>query len=273
MPDVTTTLDTAVFLIIIGNFDTIEDSFRSCNLVRTHNHQHILGRKNAVLRKNIQNRVPCEKGLCKINQIRNNTVIGICPKTGKLKTVTGLGFTRSFFLMLFFRIPSGTVGIIFRIRSIGNNKNLNILIQSASCPERIPLIAVDLVECLADGYSSTFQLNMYKRQTIDKNRNIIAVIMLCAVVCANHTAQVALSAALGSIHLVLVDYLQPVIMDVLFIYKCNILGRTIITGQDLNIIFLYLPGLFHDMLIGIGNGIFEKVIPLCVRKLIAVQFL
>ena len=30
------------------------------------------------------------------------------------------------------------------------------------------------------------------------------------------------------------------------------------------LIFLYLPSLFHNMLIGIGNGIFKKVIPLCV---------
>ena len=82
--------------------------------------------------------------------------------------------------------------------------------------------------------------------------------MFCTVVCANR---------------ILIDYLQPVIMNVLFIYKRDILGRTIITGQNLDIIFLYFPGLFHDMLIGISNGIFEKVIPLYVRKLIVVQFL
>ena len=63
---------------------------------------------------------------------------------------------------------------------------------------------------------------------------------------------------------ILIDDLQPVIMDVLFIYECNILGKTIITGQNLDIVLLYLSGLFHDMLIGIGNGIFEKIIPLCV---------
>ena len=96
--------------------------------------------------------------------------------------------------------------------------------------------------------------------------------MPCTVLCANHTAQAAFFAACGSIHLVLIDDLQPVIMDILFIYECNILGRTVITSQDLYIILLYLPGLFHDMLIGISNGIFEKILPLCIRKLIVVQF-
>jgi len=191
----------------------------------------------------------CEKGLCKINQIRNHTVIGICPEAGKLKTVTGLGLTCSPFLMFLFRIPSGAVGIILCVCTIGNNKNLNIFIQSASRPERIPLVAVNLVECFTDGYTSAFQFNMHKRQTVYQYCNIIAVVMLCTIFRANH---------------ILIDDLQPVVMDVLFIYECNILGRTIITRQDLDIILLYLPGLFHDMLIWIGNSIFEKVIPLCV---------
>ena len=97
--------------------------------------------------------------------------------------------------------------------------------------------------------------------------------MFRTILCANNTAQTALSDASGSIHLVLIDDLQPVVMDVLFIYECNILGRTVITSQYLDIVLLYLPGLFHNMLIGIGNSIFEKVIPLCVRKLIVIQFL
>ena len=249
MPDVTSTLDTAVLLIIIGNFDTIENSLRSRNLVRPHDHQHILRCKNAVLRKDIQNRMLCEKSLCKINQIWNYTVIGICPEAGKLKTVTGLGLTCSPFLMLLFRIPSGAVGIILCICTIGNDKNLNVLIQSASCPEGIPLVAVNLVESLTDGNTSAFQFNMHKRQTVYQYCNIIAIVMLRTILCANH---------------ILIDDLQPVIMDILFIYECNILGRTVITGQDLYIILLYLPGLFHDMLIRISNGIFEEIIPFCV---------
>ena len=200
----------------------------------------------------------CEKSLCKINQIRDHTVIGICPEAGKLKTVTGLCLTCSPFLMFFFRIPSGTVGIILCVCTIGNNKNLNIFIQSASSPERIPLVAVNLIESLTNGYTSAFQFNMHKRQTIYQYGNIIAVVMFCTILCSNH---------------ILIDDLQPVVMDVLLIYKCNILGRTVITSQNLDIVLLYLPGLFHDMLIGIGNGIFEEIIPLCIRKLIVIQFL
>ncbi len=258
MPDVTATLNTAVLLIIVGNFDTIEDSLRGCDLVWTHNHQHILRRKNAIFCKDIQNRMLCEKGFCKINQIRNHTVIGICPETSKLKTITGLCLACSPLLMFFFCIPSGAVGIIFCVRTVGYDKNLNIFIQSASRPERIPLITIDLVKCLTNGNSSAFQFNMYKRQAIDQYCNIITVIIFCTFICANY---------------ILIDDLQSIVMDVLFIYECDILRGTIITSQNLNIVFLYFPGLFHDMLIGIGNSIFEKSIPFCVRKLIVVQLL
>ena len=189
----------------------------------------------------------CKKSLCKINQIRNHTVICICPEAGKFKTVTCFGLTCSPFLMFFFCIPPGTVGIILCVCTIGNDKNLNVLIQSASCPERLPLVAVNLVESLTDGNTSAFQFNMYKRQTVYQYCNIIAVVMLCTIFRTNH---------------ILIDDLQPVVMNVLFIYECNILGRAVITSQDLDIIFLYLPSLFHNMLIGIGNGIFEKIIPL-----------
>ena len=162
MPDVTATLNTAILFIIVGNFNTIEDSLRSRDLVWPHNHQHILRRKNTVFRKDVQNRMLCEKGFCKVNQIRNHTVIGICPEAGKLKTVTCLCLACSPLLMFLFRIPSGAVGIIFCVRTIGNDKNLNILIQSASSPERIPLITIDLIESLTNRNTSAFQFDMVK---------------------------------------------------------------------------------------------------------------
>ena len=80
-----------------------------------------------------------------------------------------------------------------------------------SCPKRLPLVAVDLVKCLTYGNTSALQFDMHKRQTINQYCNIITIIMFCAIVRANR---------------ILIDDLQPVVMDVLFIYECNILGRT-----------------------------------------------
>ena len=127
----------------------------------------------------------CKKGLGKVNQIRNNPVICIRPGTGKLKTVAGLRLACSPFLMFLFRIPSGAVRIIFCMRTIRNNKNLNILIQTMSCPKRLPLVAVDLVKCLPYGNTTVLQFDMHKRQTINQYCNVITIIMFCAIVRTN----------------------------------------------------------------------------------------
>ena len=50
--------------------------------------------------------------------------------------------------MFLFCIPSGTVRIILCVCTIGNDKKLDILIQSTSCPERIPLIAVVMLRTI-----------------------------------------------------------------------------------------------------------------------------
>ena len=53
-------------------------------------------------------------------------------------------------------IETGGVRVVFGIRTIGDNKYLNILEQPAAYPKAIPLIAVDLVERLLDGHTTPF---------------------------------------------------------------------------------------------------------------------
>ena len=97
-----------------------------------------------------------KKSLGKINQVRNHTVIGICPEAGKLKTIAGLGLTCAPLFMFLFCIPSGTVGIILCISAVGNNKNLNILIQSTTCPKRFPLVTINLIKSFTNSNTSAF---------------------------------------------------------------------------------------------------------------------
>ena len=94
---------------------------------------------------------------------------------------------------------------------------------------------------------------MNQRQTIDQNRHIISGIMCSAA------------------FFILIDYLQPVVVNVLFVNQGDIHGSAVLTGQVLHIIFLNFSGLFYDALIGIGNLAFEKAVPFLIRKLIAVQ--
>lgn len=42
----------------------------------------------------------------------------------------------------------------YLMRSVGNNKDLDILIQTASSPEAITVVAPDLIKCFLDGNAS-----------------------------------------------------------------------------------------------------------------------
>ena len=87
MPDISAALDRAVLLIICRYLNTVEDTLGSGDLIRTHNHQHILRGKNAIPCEDIQNGVLGKKGLCKVDQIGNYAVVRVSPKRCELKAV------------------------------------------------------------------------------------------------------------------------------------------------------------------------------------------
>ena len=198
----------------------------------------------------------CKECPGKVDQIRQHTVIRIGPVGGKLKAIAGLFLFRLAVFGVLDGIVAGAVGVVLGICAVGDHKNLHILIQAAARPERIPLVAVDLVERFPDGHPAPLQFHMNQWKAVDQKRHIIAVIMPRTV---------------RLLHLVLVDDLQAVVMDVLFIDQCDIFGTAIIPVQYLHIVFLNLPGLFGNVLVGVGNYITEKLLPLRIGKLVVVQ--
>ena len=97
------------------------------------------------------------------------------------------------------------------MRSVGDNKQLHILIQTACCPEAIPLVTLNLIKRFFQSNATAFQFDMYQRKSIHQNGHIVAVIVVAAV-----------------LH-ILIDDLQGIVMDVLLIYQSNVLAAAIIT--------------------------------------------
>lgn len=97
---------------------------------------------------------------------------------------------------------------------------------------------------------------MYQRQTVDQHRHIVAVVVLGPLLLT---------------HLILVDDLKAVVVDVLFIDERDVLGGAVVPPEHLHKVLLDLPGLFLDMLVGVGDGVEEKTLPLTVGKLVVVQ--
>ena len=102
---------------------------------------------------------------------------------------------------------AGRVGVIFCVRSVGDNKNLHIVEQAAARPKAVALVAVDLIECLADSYPATLQLHMNQRQSVDENGHIVTVIVGSALCLRNG---------------ILVDDLQRIVVNTLFIKEANV---------------------------------------------------
>ena len=147
------------------------------------------------------------------------------------------------------------VGVILGIGSVGYDENLHILIQSAACPETISLIAVNLVERLFELNTSSLQLYMHKRQTIDENRYIVASIVVALLL------------------LVLVDDLEVVVVYVSLVNQVDVLGLARISFEDLDMVFLYLGGLCLNAFVLVGNHIIEETLPLAVGEGVVVKSL
>ena len=128
----------------------------------------------------------CKEGFSKVNQIRDDLVVGIRPEGCKFKAVAGLALLGAACRCFFDSVAPGAIGVVLGVCAIGDDKNLHILEQAATSPEAVPLIPLDLVESLPDGDTAPFQLHMNQRQTVHQYRDIVAVIIGCTFCLANH---------------------------------------------------------------------------------------
>ena len=149
-------------------------------------------------------------------------------------------------------IPGG-IGVILGVRSIGNDENLHILIQTTCRKEAVSLITFDLIKGFPDGNASAFQLYMDKRQTIDQNGHIIA----CIVVTFGF--------------FILVDNLKAIIVNILFVNNLNILGSSVIPPKHFDMIGLHGAAFLYDSLVRVGKRFRKEPLPLAVGKGIVIQ--
>jgi len=88
---------------------------------------------------------------------------------------------------------------------------------------------------------------MDHRQTIHQHRNVVP----------------GRASAFG---LVLVDDLQDVVVDVLFINQVDVLAAAVIPGEHLDMVLLYTRRLLNDAVVGTGHLLREEPLPLGVGE-------
>ena len=72
-------------------------------------------------------------------------------------------------------LAAGGVGVVLRQRAVADHEELHVVEQARARPERVALVAVDLVERLADVHPAALQLDMHHRQAVDQDRHVVAV--------------------------------------------------------------------------------------------------
>ena len=256
VPDVPAACYGAVFLIIVGDLNAVQNALGGDDLIWPHHQQHIFRRKYTVTGKNIQNGVLAEKGLGKVHEIGDNAVVGVRPEGGEFKAIAGFGLLGFLRFGILDMIETGGIGIILRICAVGDHENLHKLVKPAGCPEAIPLIAVDLIEGFPNGNAPALQLDMDQRQTVDQHRHIIAVIVG--------------SAFLGRDG-ILIDDLQAVVVYALLVNELDIFAFPVIPAEHLHIVLLNQPGLFENAGVCVCQHLVPETLPFAVRKAIVIQ--
>ena len=254
VPDVTARIGRAGFFVVRGNQNPVQNPFRGRDLVRTHDQKQVFGRKNAVPGQDTQNRTLCQKRLREIHEVGNNPVVSIRPERGKFKAVAGLFALFPLAFGLFADVAvSGRVGVIFRVRTVADDKNLNVFVQTTIRPEAVTLVTPNLVERFPNRHAPTLQFHVHERQTVHENRHIIPGIVSAAV------------------FLELIDDLHPVIMDVLLVDEIDVFGGTIVPTENLHVVGLDFSGLLDDSIVAGRDTFLKEPFPLTIGKRVFIQ--
>ena len=149
------------------------------------------------------------------------------------------------------------VAVVLRQRAVADDEDLHVFKQSGTRPEALPRVAIDLIERLSDVDAAPLELDVDERQTIDQHSHVVSV--------------AAGGAALTLADLVLIDDLEPVVMDVDLVDQLHVLRAAVVTGEQLDVVFLDAPGLVLGGVIAARDAFDEESLPLSVGEGDAVQ--
>ena len=91
-----------------------------------------------------------KEGFRKINQVGNHLIVAVCPEGSKLKAVAGLLLLGLTGVGILDGIEAGTVGIVFCVCTILDDKDLYILKKPRARPEGVSLVSIDLIKGLSN---------------------------------------------------------------------------------------------------------------------------
>ena len=234
----------------------LQDALGCHNLIGAHDKQHLFAGEDTIFREDIEQRTFGKESAGKVHEVGDDAVVGICPVRGKLKGVAGLALVLALHLTkLADMVVAGGIAIVLGERAVADDEDLHIVEECIACPERVALVAVDLVKCLAYVHAAAFEFDMYERQTIDQDSHIVAC-RVCSTLLS-----------------ILVDDLEMVLMDMLFVEEHDVTRVAVVEFEGKTRIVLYAVGFLGNAFVGVGDDLRVEALPLVFGEAVLVEAL
>lgn len=150
MPDVPASRQGAQLLVVRRGDDALQDLLRGDDLVGPHRKQRPGHVEDAVPREDAQERVLGEERLGERGEVAEATVSRVGPPGRELKRVRRPALAPPAAVGLLDAPLASRVRVVLRMRAVGDDEELDVLEQPGVRPERLALVAVDLVERLLE---------------------------------------------------------------------------------------------------------------------------
>ena len=152
-------------------------------------------------------------------------------------------------------VPTHGVAVVLRARAVGDDEDLDELEEPRARPETLALVALDLVERLAQAHAAPLELYVHERKAVHEDRHVVAVLVRALV------------------RLVLVHHLEAVPVDMVPVQEVDVLIRAVIALEGYDRVVLDAPRLVDDRKRRVRDVLRAEAPPLGVGELDAVQLL
>ena len=213
MPNIAAAFRLTPILCLRRTVDFPQNAFGGGNLVRPHNQQRIIRIKHAVMQQNAQQYAFLQERGGKVFQILNRIIVRPRPIHREIEAVF---------------VALGGVGKIARVRTVGNDEDLQEFEQRIFAVEALFAVTVHLIECFTHRHTALFQFNLHQRQAVYQHGNIIAVCMRARL-------------------LKLVDNLHMVAGKVFLVQQINVFQTAIIKSEIVNMVVVDFAGFIGNV--------------------------
>ena len=244
VPDVSSGGDSACLLVHAGGLDALEDRFGRGDLVGAHHEEFIAGVEHAVAREDGEDCALGQECGCEVGEVRNLIVGGVGPPHREFVGSRIRGCHLPARALVFGDVlEAHGVGVVLGVGTVGDDEDLHVAEESVAGArvEGVALVAVDLVEGLAQFFTAPLKFDVDQGQAVDEDGDVVAV------------------GARARVDGVLADHLHLVAVNVGLVDEADVLGGAVVAGEDLHVVLLDAAGFGDDGIPSGGRNVDDRV--------------